>query len=212
MDTMMNGLVENYVYKDEGQSPIVNPDDTYWNSFLPAFFDRMSLQMRKNMTSIVEPYGLTHSHAIYLIALHLQDGQTMVSLSRFLDLDAANTNRVIKTLREKKLVYDDRKTESTKKYRIFLTEEGQKLATEIMTRITELNNSYFANIPREDILNMRNTLIQILNNMNLNIDEYMSSKYEDPFYTHLHIVPPSDGYEAFSDRVSTRPSKRSRQQ
>ncbi len=187
----------------------VDPSDTYWNSFLPAFFDRMSLQMRKNMTSIVEPYGLTHSHAIYLIALELQDGQTMVGLSHFLDLDTANTNRVIKVLREKGFVCDDRKTENTKKFRIFLTDSGRALAEGIMARITELNESYFANIPREDILSMRNTLIQVLNNMNLNIDEYMHSKYDNPFYTFLHIVPQSDdAYEAIPDRISRSSVKR----
>ena len=181
-----------------------SPYDTYWNSFLPAFMDRMSLQMRKNMTAIVEPYGLSHAHAIYLIALNLQDGQTMVSLSRFLDLDTANTTRVIKTLREKGFVYDDRKSESNKKFRIFLTDSGKALANLVMNRITELNNSYFANIPREDILNMRNTLIQVLNNMNLDLDDYMHSKYEDPFYTHLHLMPQVDGYESLSARAPSR--------
>ena len=98
-------------------------EDVYWNSFLPAFFDRMSFQMRKNMTEVVSPYGLTSAHAVYLIALKLQDGQTLVSLSRFLDLDTANTNRVIKVLREKGFVYDDRKTENSKKY--FLSDRGR---------------------------------------------------------------------------------------
>ena len=176
-------------------------EDVYWNSFLPAFFDRMSLVMRKNMTQFVSDYGLTSAHAIYLIALELKDGQTLVSLSRFLDLDTANTNRVIKVLRDKGLIYDDRKTESSKKYSIFLTEEGHKLAEKVMTGITELNNSYFRDIPMQDILQMRNTLIRVLNNMNTDIDSYMGSKYEDPFYTHLHIIPPEDGYEAESIRA-----------
>ena len=176
-------------------------EDVYWNSFLPAFFDRMSLVMRKNMTEIVSSYGLTSAHAVYLIALHIKDGQTLVSLSRFLDLDTANTNRVIKVLREKELVYDDRKSDSSKKYKIYLTEEGHRLATEVMDGITELNNSYFRDIPREDILHMRNTLIRVLNNMNVDIDSYMGSRYEDPFYTHLHIIP-EDGYETQPLRLS----------
>ena len=178
-------------------------EDVYWNSFLPAFFDRMSLVMRKNMTEIVSDHGLTSAHAIYLIALQIKDGQTLVSLSRFLDLDTANTNRVIKVLREKELVYDDRKSDSSKKYNIYLTEEGHALAKTVMDGITELNNSYFREIPREDILHMRNTLIRVLNNMNVDIDSYMGSKYEDPFYTHLHIIPPEDGYEAESLRLSS---------
>ena len=181
-------------------------EDKYWNSFLPASFDRMSVQMRKNMTSIVEPYGLTSSHAIYLIGLNLQDGQTLVGLSKFLDLDTANTNRVIKVLREKGYVFDDRTSESSKKYRIFLTEEGKKLSAKIMAGITELNNQYFADISREEILNMRNTLIKILNNINVDVDDYMGSKYEDPFYTHLHIVVPDD-YETEPRRQSSRKKK-----
>lgn len=190
-----------YISTDTPEESIPSREDVYWNSFLPAFFDRMSVLMRKNMTQIVEPYGLTSAHAIYLIALKLQDGQTLVSLSRFLDLDTANTNRVIKVLREKDFVYDDRKTENSKKYSIYLTESGQSLATEIMDGITELNNSYFEDIPREDVLHMRNTLIHILNNMNVSIDSYMGSKYENPFYTHLHITPLDNDYATESRLV-----------
>lgn len=179
-------------------------EDVYWNSFLPAFFDRMSVLMRKNMTRIVEDYGLTSAHAIYLIALKLQDGQTLVSLSRFLDLDTANTNRVIKVLREKGFVYDDRKSENSKKYSIYLTESGQQLATKIMDGVTELNNQYFADIPREDILHMRNTLIHVLNNMNLDIDRYMGSKHENPFYTLLHITPLDNDYPTEPRRLVER--------
>lgn len=184
-------------------TPMPRQEDIYWNSFLPAFFDRMSVLMRKNMTEIVKDHGLTSAHAIYLIALELQDGQTLVSLSRFLDLDTANTNRVIKVLREKDLVFDDRKTETSKKYSIYLTESGHALAKKVMDGITELNNKYFEDIPREDILQMRNTLIHVLNNMNLDIDSYMGSKYEDPFYTHLHITPlGEDAYTTEPRRIT----------
>ena len=196
-----NTFEKNYLSEETDVGAMPEREDVYWNSFLPAFFDRMSLVMRKNMTEIVSEYGLTSAHAVYLIALHLRDGQTLVSLSRFLDLDTANTNRVVKVLREKNLIYDDRKSESSKKYAIYLTDEGHQLASKVMNGITELNNSYFRDIPREDILQMRNTLIRVLNNMNTDIDSYMGSKYEDPFYTHLHIIPPSDGYEAQSIRA-----------
>ena len=70
-----------------------------------------------------------------------------------------------------------------------------------MDGITELNNSYFEDIPREDVLHMRNTLIHILNNMNVSIDSYMGSKYENPFYTHLHITPLDNDYATESRLV-----------
>jgi len=168
---------------------MVTREDTYWNSFLPVFFDRMGTIMRKNMTKIVNEHGLTSAHVIYLIALNLQDGQTMIQLSRFLDLDPANTNRVLKTLKEKGFVCDDRKNESSKKYSVFLTEPGRDLAKTIMTSLTELNNSYFEGIPREDVVRMRNTLIRVLQNMDPDLDKYISSESNDPYYTHLQSIP-----------------------
>lgn len=164
-------------------------EDTYWNSFLPVFFDRMGTIMRKNMTKIVSPYGLTSAHSIYLIALNLQDGQTMVQLSRFLDLDPANTNRVIKTLKDKGFIYDDRKTETSKKYSIYLTDSGRELATEIMTDLTDQNNSYFDGIPREEVVRMRNTLIRVLQNMDPDLDKYVKCELNDPYYTYLQAIP-----------------------
>ena len=168
---------------------MVTREDTYWNSFLPVFFDRMGTIMRKNMTKIVSEHGLTSAHSIYLIALNLQDGQTMIQLSSFLDLDPANTNRVLKTLKEKGFVYDDRKTEASKKYSIFLTESGRDLAKKIMTSLTDLNNSYFEGIPREDVVRMRNTLIRVLQNMDPDLDKYIGSEMSDPYYTYLQAIP-----------------------
>jgi len=208
---IVEARLANYLKNYTIVSHMADREDVYWNSFLPAFFDRMSLVMRRNMTDIVSEYGLTSAHAVYLIALHIKDGQTLVSLSRFLDLDTANTNRVIKVLREKKMVYDDRKSESSKKYSIYLTELGHELAAKVMDGVMELNNSYFRDIPREDILQMRNTLIRVLNNMDVDIDSYMGSRYEDPFYTHLHIIPPDDGYEAEPLRLTNKPKKKQEQ-
>jgi len=168
---------------------MVTREDTYWNSFLPVFFDRMSTIMRKNMTKIVNEYGLTSAHSIYLVALNLQDGQTMIQLSRFLDLDPANTNRVIKTLKDKGFVYDDRKTERSKKYSVYLTESGRELAKMIMKNITDFNNSYFEGIPREDVIRMRNTLIRVLQNMDPDLDKYITCELNDPYYTYLQAIP-----------------------
>jgi len=164
-------------------------EDTYWNSFLPVFFDRMGTIMRKNMTKIVSEHGLSSAHSIYLVALNLQDGQTMVQLSRFLDLDPANTNRVIKTLKEKGFVFDDRKTETSKKYSVFLTDAGRELAKKIMVNLTDFNNSYFEGIPREDVVRMRNTLIKVLQNMDPDLDKYIRCELNDPYYTYLQAIP-----------------------
>ena len=75
-------------------------EDTYWNASLPIFLDRIDTVIRRSMMDMVKPYGLTSSHSMYLLALYIRDGQTMVELSDYLDLDPANTNRAIKKLKE----------------------------------------------------------------------------------------------------------------
>jgi DNA-binding MarR family transcriptional regulator len=162
-------------------------EDIYWNTFLPAFFSRVSDINRKAITAALEPYGLTHAHGIYLMALTLRDGQTMVSLSQFLDMDSSNTNRVIKKLKEKNLVYDDRDSPSSKKYKIYLTEEGRLIGLFLMDHQTECMNQYFKGITNEEIISMRNTLLKLLNNMDPELESYMLCKYQDPFYTYLHV-------------------------
>ncbi len=149
------------------------------------------------MNALVEECGLTSAHAIYLIALKLEDGMTMADLSRFLDMDPANTNRVIKVLKEKGYVYDDRKSSTSKKYGIFLTDNGKELAERIMEETYKSMSSYFEGIPREEILTMRNTLIRILDRMDPDIERYMKSKYENPYYTLLHTHPEDENLNEF---------------
>lgn len=170
-------------------------EDLYWNSFLPIFFDRMTSVMRKDMTEEVKEYGLTSAHSVYLIGLYLQNGSTLVRLSRLLDMDAANTTRVIRVLKEKGLVTDDRESEHSKKYHIFLTEEGEKLAKRVMDKTMECNNRYMSNLSREEILQVRNSLLKILRNMDPNLDEYMAYKYTNHFYTYLATRPGSTPFK-----------------
>jgi len=177
-------------------------EEIYWNSYLPIFFDRMSMAMRDHMTQSVSEYGLTSAHAVYLIALELQGAMSQKDLSQFLDMDPANTNRVIKILREKGMVYDDRARSDSRNYKIYLTEIGRKLAKRAMTETNDWMNEVMSGIPRENILNMRNTLIQILERMGEDVDEYMKSQYTNPFYTYLLTNPPKDGEVFFRSNIA----------
>ena len=172
-----------------GQEDIGN---AYWNSFLPIFFDRMNHLMRKAMNEDVKEYDLTSAHTVYLIALDLLDGQTIMELSHFLDMDKANTNRVIKLLRERGYVYDDRKTPSSKKYSIFLTEKGKKLADIVMAKTQNQMNSYFEDFSLEEISTLRKMLVRILNRVDPDFQNYVDSPYIHPFYVYLRTHPPGE--------------------
>ncbi|MCL1811673.1 MAG: MarR family winged helix-turn-helix transcriptional regulator, partial [Methanomassiliicoccaceae archaeon] len=155
-------------------------EDVYWNTFLPAFFARVSDIIKNEMTKELKPYGLTSAHGIYIMALTLRDGQTMVGLSQFLDMDASNTNHVIKALRSRGLVYDDRASESSKKFKIYLTEKGRELGLHLMDFQTEYMNGYFNGISNEEIITLRNILLKLLKNIDPDLDNYMLCRYQDP--------------------------------
>lgn len=153
---------------------------TYWNAFLPSFLDRMSFHMRKNISTIVEPYGLNSSQAMYILALYIQDGQTLVGLSRFLDLDNANTNRVIKVLKDKGYVYDDRKDERSKKYHIFLTDSGKEVAAYIGDSIDRMNEVYSTGLRDDELEITQMAMLKISNNAMIGFDlSDLTGKKED---------------------------------
>lgn len=188
---------------DIGKS--VPDSNIYWNSYLPIFFDRMNACMRKHMTGEVSDYGLTSAHAVYLIALVLNGPMTQREMSAFLDMDAANTNRVVKTLREKGMVYDDRASPDARNYRIHLTEIGRKLGKKVMDSTSKWMDDVMSVVPREDVLNMRSTLLRVLNEMDPDLEDYMNSKYTNQFYTYLHSNPEGEKERFFvSGRVRDR--------
>ena len=161
--------------------------NAYWNSFLPIFFDRMSLISRRVMAECVRKEGLTGIHAMYLVALDLRDGLTLKDLSSFLDMDAANTNRVVKVLREKGFIYDDRKESNSKKFAIHLTEGGKAVADSIIVATNSVMNSFFNGIPQANLDNMRATLIKILYNADPGFESYVDSHWTNPFFTYLGL-------------------------
>lgn len=162
--------------------------NAYWNSFLPIFFDRVNIITRRLMADCVRDYGLTGIHANYIVALNLREGLTLVELSSFLDIDTANTNRVVKALKDKGLVYDDRASERSKKFYIYLTEDGKKLADHIMAKTNECMNNFFTGIPEFNIDLMRCTLIKMLYNTDPGFEEYVDSKWVNPFFTYMGLA------------------------
>jgi len=159
-------------------------DDPYWTSFMPLMLDDLSTDMLSNLTDMVEPFGITSAQAIYLIALYHKDGQTLVELSRFLNVDPANTNRMVRILMNKHYVYDDRRTPNSKKYSIYLTEDGKQLTELIIYNVRVLNSIYFAGISDKDIINLRATLMKM--KMNAVVRNSPKQKEETmPFTSYL---------------------------
>ncbi len=165
----------------------VNIDSRYWDSFLPLFYYRLASFSRERITKFCEPYGIAYGHAIYLIGLDIEEGQTPQELSTFLDLDTGNTSRALKTLEDLGYIVTDRKTEKSRKYHIYLTESGKDLAVKIRNFQIESLNNDFAGVTDEEVIALRRTLVKILRNCDPELDAYMSDPRKDPFYSLLLI-------------------------
>lgn len=164
-------------------------DNLYWDSFLPIFFERITYLMRKAMVDSVEQFGLNNTHAYCLIALDIRGPMTLSQLRTFLDIDISNINRATKVLESKGFIFDDRVSETSKKFKVYLTDSGKELADNIMVKTQDRVNGYFKGVSKEDVDLVRSILIKILSNVDEGLKDYVDSEYTNPFYTYLGTNP-----------------------
>ncbi|MDR2846162.1 MAG: hypothetical protein LBV63_02655 [Candidatus Methanoplasma sp.] len=109
--------------------------------------------------------GLTKMHVGYIMALK-SGGMTLKALSEKLNMDKANTTRAMVFLRESDLIADDRKSENSRKYNIFLTEKGQTIADKLKKIMDEAFAEYTRGISEEEI----SAIVAVLEKIRKNID------------------------------------------
>ena len=119
----------------------------------------------------------------------------------------ANTSRVIKNPHAEGTWYTQ-KTPQSRRYKIHLTEMGRNLAERVMDFEDSKMEEYFGNVETEDLLHMRDTLITILRSMDPELDDYISSPFDNPYYTLLQTNPPETGTGFHS---GARPKKKNNQ-
>ena len=143
----------------------MNLEDIYWDNFMVLILDRMVRSMRNEINDDIEELGVNCAQAPYLLALQIKDGQTMASLSNFLEVDRANTSRMIKSLETMGAVRFERNEENIRNVPVYLTDYGRQLAVEVFARMVIMNKSFFEDIPEADCIRFRNTLIRLFRNV-----------------------------------------------
>ncbi|MBE6524899.1 MAG: winged helix-turn-helix transcriptional regulator [Thermoplasmata archaeon] len=158
--------------------------DELWGVFLPLLFDKISRNIRIDMSKELEEYGLSSMHAPYLMALNIKNGQTLMSLSHFLDMDRSNSCRVIRELEDKGMVYDLRRSPTSKNYPLFLTHRGELISNKLMDVMYSLVSRYFEGISEDEYKKMKNTLIRLFEN--ISTEGYSSPTWRmDPYYEYM---------------------------
>jgi len=143
----------------------MDSEEVYWNNFMVLFIDRMVRSMRNDINEKIADLEISGPQAPYVLSLYIKDYQSMASLSNFLEMDRANTSRVIRSLESKGLVVSERRTGSSRNVPIMLTSYGRKVAEKLFERVVDINKSFFEGIPEMDVVRFKNTVIRVFRNI-----------------------------------------------
>lgn len=101
-----------------------------------------------------------------LMLLSVKDGQYQRQLAKSLLKDRPNITRIIDLLESKQLVIRKQDEDNKRKFRIFLTEEGRKIATDYRTIAQSIATPVYNELTEEEGLFLQKILCRIFNNMN----------------------------------------------
>ena len=143
---------------------ITQSDKEEWEGVTRSLMKAMMADAQKRVQPFLERNNLTRLHLGYMEML-TQGPTTLKALSQELYVDKANTTRAINSLREIGFVDDDRESDSSRKYNVFLTPKGMEIALELKTMLHEAFDMYMIGISREDLLSLTSMLRKIHTNI-----------------------------------------------
>ncbi len=107
-------------------------------------------RIQRRVTDALKPYNLSSMHSMYLVTLYHKGEQTLVELSSELKFNRANTTRVIRDLIEKGYVVCDKNENNLRKYKVFLSEEGKKVAFDLNRQMENFKSEGVSRLTHEE--------------------------------------------------------------
>lgn len=118
--------------------------------------------VQKKINDAVNKYDISSVHANYILLLYKCEGLTFKEVNNIIEVDKANTTRVINDLLKKEIIY---KTDDVRKYKVYLTDKGQKIAGAIEKEMDKLKMILLKNISEEEAQNFAKVFLKILDNL-----------------------------------------------
>ena len=112
--------------------------------------NKMKYDVQKNMSDALKPYNLSSMHSLYIMTLYHDGAMTLSSLSKAVCFNRANTTRVIRDLMQKGYVSCDKQNESQRKFNVFLTDEGKKLADDLHQKMEQNRKKQTSKLTKEE--------------------------------------------------------------
>ena len=130
---------------------------------LNTLLSSLRKRLQKDINDSLKSLQITSVHGHYLTALEkTEEDLNLTELSSVLDVDKANTTRVIAELEDRGLVQKKRQTTSDRRYIVTLTEEGQDLAQKAGKIISETEENYLSAIGEEERVTFYEALDQMI--------------------------------------------------
>ena len=131
----------------------------------PVVLDRIKKQIQKSVKNVLREYGLSGAHGMYLFTLYQKGPLTMKELSQYTGTDKANTTRVIADLHDKGFIYDDRPEKYSRKYKVYLTKQGNTAAQAVEQAMKEFRETMFRCLSEEEKEQLSSILRKIVDHM-----------------------------------------------
>jgi len=104
--------------------------------------------VQKSVNDILKPYAISSVHAPYLLLLLNHKQLIRKEFNEILNVDKANTTRVIKDLEQSKMITYDK---NIRNGFIYLTGKGNEVATLIDNWMIEKKQSFLKNVQEKDL-------------------------------------------------------------
>ena len=131
-----------------------------WENAIKSLVRTVQTNIQRRTQHMMDKYELSQMHIAYLELL-VVGSATLKALSQELGVDRANTTRAINGLRDRGLVEDDRRTENSRKYNVFLTKAGREFASGIKEELDKAFEEYMEGISQDEVHTMIDTLGKI---------------------------------------------------
>jgi len=107
---------------------------------------RVTTAYRNALERHLAGVGLHGGQVFVLIELWRQDGLRQVDIASRLNLSAPTINKILKGLAEINLIRTERERDDARSSRVFLTEKGQKIRSEVAAAWLELESEYLSGL------------------------------------------------------------------
>ncbi|MBP2031414.1 DNA-binding MarR family transcriptional regulator [Clostridium algifaecis] len=140
------------------------------DSLYIVFSQIMKLHYYRTYT-LFEKIGIYPGQHALLFALSKNNGQSQKKLSEELCIKPATITVTIKRMEKIGLVERKHDTSDQRIYRVYITEKGRKICTELIRMMKVIDRECFGNFTYEEKIIMRRLLMQVRDNLSVACSE-----------------------------------------